>query len=68
MKVLLDIQDNMALHLLEVLKSMPYVKTKQLTGEKALFMSELRDAVEELILVKEGKKKAKPARKLLDEL
>ncbi len=34
MKVLLDIQDGKALHLLEVLKDLPYVKMQQLTEPK----------------------------------
>jgi DNA-directed RNA polymerase subunit F len=68
MKVLLDIQDNKALHLLEVLKSLPYVKTKQLTEEKAQLMSEIREAVENLSLVRQGKLDARSAKELLDEL
>ena len=68
MKVLLDIQDSKALHLLEVLKSLPYVKTKQLTEEKAQLMSEIREAVENLKLVRQDKLKARPAKELLDEL
>ncbi len=68
MKVLLDIQDSMAVHLLEVLKSLPYVKTQQLTEEKAQLMSEIREAVENLKLVRQGKLTARPAKDLLDEL
>ena len=68
MKVLLDIKDSQAIHLVEVLKSLPYVKVKQLTEEKALLMSEIREAVENLKLVREGKLKARPAKDLLDEL
>ena len=68
MKVLLDIQDSKALHLLEVLKSLPYVKTKQLTDEKAQLMSEIREAVENLNLVRQGKLIGRPAKELLDEL
>lgn len=68
MKVLLDIKDDKALHLLEVLKSLPYVKTKQLTDEKAQLMYEIREAVENLKLVREGKQKAQSADELLDEL
>ncbi|MEZ4913453.1 MAG: hypothetical protein R2798_05300 [Chitinophagales bacterium] len=66
--MLLDIQDNMALPLLEVLKSLPYVKTKQLTDEKAQLLTEIREAVENLKLVRKGKLKARPAKELLDEL
>lgn len=68
MKVLLDIKDNKALHLLEVLKGLPYVKAKPLTPEKSLLMEEIQDAVENLKLVRKGKLKARPAKELLDEL
>jgi hypothetical protein len=68
MKVLLDIKDSKAIHLMEVLKSLPYVKTKQLTDEEALLLSEIKEAVENLKLVREGKLEARPAKELLDEL
>ncbi len=68
MKILLDIPDSKAFHLLEVLRSIPYVKAKQITGEKAQLINEIKEAVENLQLVKEGKLEARPAKDLLDEL
>ncbi len=68
MKVLLDIKDNKALHLLEVLKGLPYVKAKQLTDTKAQLMSEIREAVEEMKLIRVGKKQARDAEDFLNEL
>lgn len=68
MKVLLDIKDSKALHLMDVLNSLPYVKTKTLSDEKALLMSEIKDAVEELKLIRKGKLKGISAKELLDEL
>jgi len=68
MKVLLDIKDNKAVHLLEVLKGLSYVKAKPLTDEKSLLMEEIKEAVENLKLVLKGKLKARPAKELLDEL
>ena len=68
MKVLLDIPDNKASSLLEVLKSISYVKTKQLTDTKALLMEEMREAVEEMKLIRAGKKKARKAEDFLNEL
>lgn len=68
MKVLLDIKNNKALHLLEVLKSLPYVKTKQLTDEKAQVLSDISEAVEEIKLIRQGKLKGIPAKDLLNEL
>lgn len=68
MKVLLDIKDSKALHLLEVLKSLPYVKAKTISEEKALLMEEIKEAVDNLKLVRSGKLKARSAKELLDEL
>ncbi len=68
MKILLDIPDNKASSLLEVLKSISYVKTKQLTDTKALLMEEMREAVEEMKLIRAGKKKARKAEDFLNEL
>lgn len=68
MKVLLDIKDGKATHLLEVLKGLSYVKAKTISEEKALLMEEIKEAVEELKLVREGKLKGIPAKLLLDEL
>jgi len=68
MKVLLEIKDSKAVHLLELLRSIPYVKTTMISDEKALLIQEIKEAVTELNLVKEGKLKARPARELLDEL
>lgn len=68
MKVLLDIKDNKALHLLEVLKGLSYVKAKTISDEKALLIEEIKEAVDNLALVRKGKLKARPAKDLLDEL
>lgn len=68
MKILLDIKDNKALHLLEVLKGLPYVKTKQLIDTKTQRMSEIREAVEEMKLIRAGKKQARDAEDFLNEL
>lgn len=68
MKVLLDIKDNKATHLLEVLKGLSYVKAKMISDEKALLIEEIKEAVENLALVRKGKLKARPAKDLLNEL
>ena len=68
MKVLLDIKDNKAIHLLEVLKGLSYVKATTISNEKALLMEEIKEAVENLTLVKQGKLKARPAKDLLNEI
>ncbi len=68
MKVLLDIKDDKAIHLLEVLKGLSYVKATTISNERALLMEEIKEAVENLVLVRQGKLKARPAKDLLDEL
>lgn len=68
MKVLLDIKDEKALSLLDVLNSLSYVKATPISDEKALLMEEIKEAVENLKLVKKGLLKARPAKELLDEL
>ncbi len=68
MRVLLDIKDSEAVHLMRVLRSLPYVKELSVSAEKEELVEEIKEAVENLKLVREGKLKARPARELLDEL
>ena len=68
MKVLLDIPDNKASSIMEVLNSISYIKAKPLTDAKALLMEEIREAVEEMKLIRAGKKKARNAEDFLNEL
>jgi hypothetical protein len=68
MKVLLEIKDSKATHLLEVLKGLSYVKATTISDEKALLLEEIKEAVDNLILVRQGKIKARPAKELLNEL
>ena len=68
MKVLLDIKDNKAPSLMEVLRGLPYVKAKTISNEKALLIEEIKEAVDNLKLVKQGKLKDRPAKDLLNEI
>jgi hypothetical protein len=68
MKILIEIPDNKASSLIDVLKSISYVKTKPLTDVKALLMEEIREAVEEMKQIKAGRKKARNAEDFLNEL
>lgn len=68
MKVLLDIQDSKAGPLLEVLKSLPYVKTTRVNDEKTKLIKQIKTAVKQVNLIKAGKMKGIPAKQLLDEL
>jgi hypothetical protein len=68
MKVILEIPDNKAAFFMELLINFSFVKAKTISPEKAHILLELKEAVETLNLVKEGKVKAKPAKALLDEI
>lgn len=68
MRVLLDIKDNKARHLMEVLKGLSYVKTKTISNKKALLIEELKEGIENLNLAKQGKLTLKTARELYNEL
>ncbi len=68
MKILLDIPDNKAASLLEVLRSISYVKAKPVTEQKAQLIAELKEAVDEMKLIHAGKKKARNAEDFLNEL
>ncbi len=68
MKVLLDIEDSKVAFVMELLKNFKFVKTKALTPYKAEVLEGIKEAVEEINLIKEGKLEGKPARDLLDEL
>lgn len=69
MQVLVEIPDSKAAFGLEVLRNLAFVKkVNPISGEKNLLIQEVKEAVDNLILVKQGKLKAKPARELLDEL
>lgn len=68
MKVLLDIQDSKANAFMEVIKGISFVKAKPITENKATLISEIRDAVEEMKLIKSGKKVARNAEDFLNEL
>jgi len=68
MNILLEIKNNKALHLLEVLKGLSYVKATPISDENALLIKEIKDAVDELSLIRKGKLKGIPAKQLLDEL
>jgi hypothetical protein len=68
MKVLLDIPDHKAASFMEMIKSISYIKIKPLTETKALLMEEIKEAVEEMKLIRKGKKIARNAEDFLNEL
>jgi len=68
MKVLLDIKDSKVSFVMELLNNLNFVKVKPLSDEKAELMNNIKEAVEELNLIKQGKLKGIPAKDLLNEL
>ncbi|MBX2967672.1 MAG: hypothetical protein KF845_16140 [Cyclobacteriaceae bacterium] len=69
MKILLEIPDNKSGFFMEVLRNLSFVKkTTLLSDAKAELMQDIREAVEEMKLIRAGKLKGIPAKDLLDEL
>lgn len=68
MKILIEIQDNKAAHLLEILKELSFVKIQSISDEKTQLKKEILDAVEEMNEIYEGKKEGRDADEFLDEL
>lgn len=68
MKILLDVKDGKAPFIMELLKHFKFVKSEKLTPYKAEVLNSVKNAVEEMKLIKEGKLKGTPAKDLLDEL
>lgn len=68
MKVILDIKDDRAPFIMEVLKNLKDVKTKPLTAYKAEVLEGIKEAIEEVRLIKQGKLKGISAKELLNEL
>jgi hypothetical protein len=68
MKVLLEIPDNKAPFFMELLKNFSFVKAKPLTSYKAKVLEDVKEAVEEMKLIKEGKLVARNAEDLFNEI
>jgi hypothetical protein len=68
MKVILDIKDEKASFMMEVLKNFKDVKAKPITSYKADILEGLNEAVEQAKLIKQGTLKGIPAKDLLNEL
>ena len=64
----LDIKDSKVPFVMELLKNLPYVKTKTLTPSNTKVLEDVREAVEEMNLIKTGKLQARNAEDLFDEL
>ncbi|MFH2141323.1 MAG: hypothetical protein ABIJ97_02790 [Bacteroidota bacterium] len=68
MKLLVDVSDNKGSFILELLNHFPFAKAKPISPAKAQLLEDLKEAVENLNLIKQGKLKARPAKDLLNEL
>ena len=68
MKVLLDIKDEKASFMMEVLRNFKDVKAKPISGYKANILEGINEAVEEVKQIKQGKLKGISAKDLLNEL
>jgi len=68
MKVLVDVQDNKGDFILELINNFPFAKAKSISPAKAQLLQEIKEAVENLNLVKQGKIKPRSAKDLINEL
>jgi hypothetical protein len=68
MKILLDVKDSKAPFVMELLKSLSFIKAKPLSPYKAKVLSDVKEAVDEMVLIKKGKLKVRNAEDLFNEL
>jgi hypothetical protein len=68
MRVILDIKDNKFDFVMELLRSLSFVKVESISSQKAQFLNEFKASVDEVVLAKQGKLKLKTAEELLNEL
>ena len=68
MKILLDIQEEKAAFIMELLNNFSFVKTEPLTPFSASVLKDLKESIEEVNQIKKGEKKAIPLTEFLDEL
>ncbi|MCL7988566.1 hypothetical protein M8998_11520 [Sphingobacterium sp. lm-10] len=68
MKVIIDVKDSKAAFVMELLSNLSFVKARPLSDEDIILVDEIKEAVEDLKLIRKGKLEASPARDLIDEL
>lgn len=68
MKLVIEVKESKAEFLLELLRSLPFVKTTAIQDEREAVLDSVRTAVDQMKQVKAGKLKGRPVQKLLDEL
>jgi hypothetical protein len=68
MKVLLDIKENKAAFVLELLNSLTFVKVEPLSPYKEEVLKGIKKGVDEVNLIRSGKLKGTSAKALLNEI
>jgi hypothetical protein len=68
MKIVVEVKESKVEFLLELLRSLPFVKTTTVQDEKTAVLESVRTAVDQMKQVKAGKLKGRPVQDLLDEL
>ncbi len=68
MKMTIEVRDDKAAFILELLKNFSFVKLDEASMEKARVLEELKEAVNEVNRAKRGEVKLQTARELLNEL
>jgi hypothetical protein len=68
MNLLVEVKEEKAEFILELLYYFKFVKTKSLSNYKKEVLEDLSDAVEEMNFIKDGKKKSVPFDEFLNEI
>lgn len=68
MRVVLDIKDNKVDFLIEILKKYSWVRVKAVKRPKEELIKDIESGIEELKLIRSGKKEARDAREFLKEV
>ena len=69
MKIILDINDNKVAFFMEIIKNFKFIKkATPISENKAAIIQDVREAVEEMKLVNQGKLEAKNVEDLINEL
>lgn len=68
MKLLLEVRDDKAPELMEILKDLRFVKAITISPAKASLVNQIKEAVDEIKVIKSGRKKARNAEAFLNEL
>jgi len=68
MKILLDVKDSKVAFFMELIKNFSFVKANPLSPYKAKVLEDVKEAVEEMKLIKSGKLTGRNAEDLFNEL